>query len=176
MQLRNLAFVLCRLLALVVALFMVLPLTGASVAVGLMETLFIGYYGQGTKFAALVGFMLLFLVPSLFLWFKADWISKLIAPFDSTSTVAPDVETLQQAVFSFFGLYLVLAGLKDLWDLLFLLFWNARINPDLLASFQTGPPVARIAFSLAIGMFLLLGSRGLVGLMRYLKHAGVKYG
>ena len=176
MQLRNLAFVLCRLLALVIAVFMVLPLTGSSMATMLADMLVASHFPRGPRLILTAAVMLLFLAPALFIWFKADWLSRKIAPFETELTSTPDVDALQQAIFGFFGLYLVVYSLHDLWNLIFFVFWTNRFDPNMLDSIRSGPPAASIAFSLGIGMYLLLGSRGVVGLIHSLRQAGARYG
>lgn len=177
MQPRTLAFVFCRAFALVLIFGQVLPLEGFMHVVSIVQYGFLSDGVLGSLLALLVPLVLL-LAPAALLWWKADWLSRKIAPAVPDADVAPGsappawpVHALQRIVFSGIGALLVVGGLRKVWAESARAMFTGRSEG--LDAIQLSPTnLADAAFLLVCGLVLLFGAGRFLAFVRYLRRAG----
>lgn len=128
----------------------------------------------GLRVVSMIYPILLLLVVSIFLWLYSDKLSdhmvKNLAVNEETKI---SYEDLQIVAFSVVGLFLVVNSLPEL--------INAAINMKMLESQRMMQPMnmrmtqlVGTGLKVLIGFWLLVGSQGIVGLIRTLRTAGLK--
>jgi hypothetical protein len=176
MSKREVAALACRILALAALLFNRDPLVTwpAYIATGLWDTLRGGYLEELWFEYLLFGVIwMMYAAILIFLWVRADWIASKIVPHDSSRWPRFRAAELQIAAFSAIGLVTVMTSVRDFSTQLGI-YLEAVFGPPggprvtfpewLLLSETMGPLIMG-----ALGMWLLLGSRGIVRFIHRLR-------
>lgn len=122
-----------------------------------------------TQMVLLVFPIVLLLVVSLCLWLYAEEISdRMVRNLQVTEKVNLDYEALQSIAFSVAGIVII----ADALPMLFSTIIRSQLNDYRQMEQLIG--IGSQGLKLFIGIWLFLGSRGIVGLLRSLRTAGVK--
>ena len=111
---------------------------------------------------------------ALFLWFGAAPITRFLLPA-STEKSPSDKVTLRQAqsiAFAAIGVLILSNALPQITGMLYQIYSLSQKDAQFSAYLQ--PQMAGLVCQLLLGILLLFGSRGLSGLLHYLRNAGLK--
>lgn len=122
---------------------------------------------------------ILLLALAAILWFRADRLAGHMAPGENTSWEKPAVtgEDVQVIAFSVVGVMVLAGAVPELFQLVsnLALQRSTQFQPfNETVSVYTVSRATGLAVRLAIGIWLLLGARGLAGLLKTLREAGLK--
>jgi hypothetical protein len=146
-----------------------------------------GMFGSGHPYppearGLLIAFMispLLILLFSLLVWFKAEKLTRKMLPYseDSAEASAVTAKDLQVAAFSVVGLVAIVYALPQLCGVIVDIFYTPDISHLRIGSIIAETWFKRSAVFLTeflLGIALLFGSRGFVGFLYTIRHAGLK--
>jgi hypothetical protein len=134
------------------------------------------YDGKWAMPGAIAG-VLVSLVLALILWRLAPAISKAIwRKADTSKTIPnPDIDEIQAALFSTIGLFVLVNTLPHISQYLILI--NQTSSPfqsESALEFKAKVELTTLLVQFAIGIFLLLSSKGLVNLVKMIRNLGLK--
>jgi len=132
---------------------------------------------DGSKFPGIValgllGFGILLATAVVLLWVFATRIAGLLLPRDTSTTdlAQMNAQDFKQAAFSIVGLYLVATALPSLGYWVAFVQRSMKVNPDAFnPSIEMYATIVRAVVQLIVGVYLLLGSRGLAAMIRQLR-------
>ncbi len=132
-----------------------------------------GQDGSGV-FVFAIAYLLLLIVSAILLWlFPLTVANKLLPGKVLDVRTALPLEELQCAAFCLLGLWLLTDAIPSL-TYYFVLFYQFSKDYQILHNPQTASGLMRSVVELIIGVWLLFGARGLLGLLRWARHAGKK--
>jgi hypothetical protein len=129
--------------------------------------------GTESTNAVIVAVTIAILALAAGLWFFPLTVaSKLLPPTAKTDQAHIPIEQVQSVGFSLLGLWVLTSAVPDSFYWVFMTYQSSRPNSILELGSSDYAYVVTTAVELVLGVWLLLGARGLVGLLRWARMAG----
>lgn len=148
--------------------FVVLPLEGKSGTGMIATTLILTALPSTLLFAS-----------GIILWLYADKLANYLVPDKDLPLEDPQirVEDIQAAAFSVVGIFILVDAAPKLIQIVFNIILLSKLQhaiPSEWVNLTTITRIVELVIQLVLGFWLFFGSRGIVGLLKRLREAGVK--
>ncbi|MFZ5644442.1 MAG: hypothetical protein ACOY46_12710 [Bacillota bacterium] len=177
MTARMLAALSCKVLAIFVLIKVISDLNWASVFISALQPDVGGYEIIIAISAIVISFLFLTAIGYI-LWFRTDYLTqKMMVKDFAIEESRLKSDDIQAIAFSAVGVIVLADAIPDIVQQIFYI-WQMRSAQYMITeqwnNFYTVSRIAGLSLQIVIGLWLFFGSRGIVGLVRTLRRAGVK--
>ncbi len=177
MNKEDFAYIGCRLLALYWAVKALYSISSFATSWAAWKANVVEFPSEmaGIVYFSLVPLVLYVLVALIF-WFGAARIVRFLLPASSAKSESGAITLfqVQSVTFAAAGMLILLSSLPEIGGVLYKINQLKQMDSHAQVSFDTQAQVFELSFRLVLGVLLLLGSKGLSGLLIRLREAGLK--